>query len=95
MPSSSDIGTRSFSLSGARISNILRDFATVESLPFTTVDIGILLSGEIFGAVVVALRGVDAGGNFSVFFSIFIVYTNDRVNNEIQGIPDHIRYNIR
>ena len=39
----------------------------MESLPFTTVDIGILLSGDIFGTVVAVLRGVDAGGNLSVF----------------------------
>ena len=37
------------------------------SLPVTTVDIGMLLSGEIFGAVVAVLRGVDAGVNLSVF----------------------------
>ena len=67
MPSSSDIGTRSFSLSGAGISNLLRDFSTVASLPVTTVDIGMLLSGELFGVVVVVLRGVDAGVDLSVF----------------------------
>ena len=37
------------------------------SLPVTTVDIGMLLSGEIFRVVVAVLRGVDAGGDFSVF----------------------------
>ena len=37
------------------------------SLPVTTVDIGMLLSGEIFGAVVTVLRGVDVGVNLSVF----------------------------
>ena len=37
------------------------------SLPVTTVDIGMLLSGEIYGAVVAVIRGVDAGGDLSVF----------------------------
>ena len=67
MPSSSDIGTCSFSLSGAGISNLLHDFSTVASLTVTAVDIGMLLSGEIFGVVVAVIRGVDAGGDLSVF----------------------------
>ena len=37
------------------------------SLTVTTVDIGMLFYGEIFGAVVAVLRGVDAGGDLSVF----------------------------
>ena len=65
--SSSDIGTLSFLLSGAGISNLLRAFDTVALLPVTTVDIGMLFSGELFGEVVAVLRGVDAGGNLSVF----------------------------
>ena len=36
-------------------------------MPVTTVDIGMLLSGEIYGTVVAVLRGVDAGGDLSVF----------------------------
>ena len=32
-----------------------------------TVDIGMLFSGELFGAVVAVLRGVEAGGDLSVF----------------------------
>ena len=36
-------------------------------MPITAVYIGVLLSGEIFGAVVAVLRGVDVGGKFSVF----------------------------
>ena len=67
LPSSDDIGTRSFFLLGAGFSNLLRAFATVVALPVTTVDIGMLLSGEILGAVVAVLRGVDAGDNLSVF----------------------------
>ena len=47
--------------------HLVCDFATVASLSVTTVDIGMLLSGEIFGAVVAVLRGVDAGGDLSVF----------------------------
>ena len=37
------------------------------SVPVTKVDIGMLLSGELFGAVVAVIRGVDAGGDLSVF----------------------------
>ena len=67
LPSSSDIGTRSFSLLGAGLSYLLPAFATIASLLITKVDIGMLLSGELFGAVVAVLRGVGAGGNFYVF----------------------------
>ena len=58
---------RLFLILGAGISNLLCAFATVASLPIPTVDIGMLFSGEIFGAVVAVLRGVDAGGNLSAF----------------------------
>ena len=46
---------------------LLHDFFTVAALTVTTVDIGMLFSGELFGAVVAVLRGVDTGGNLSVF----------------------------
>ena len=52
---------------GAGLSYLLPAFATIASLLITKVDIVMLLSGEIFGAVVAVLRGVDAGGNLSVF----------------------------
>ena len=58
---------RLFSILGAGISNLLCAFATVASFPVTTVDIGMLLSGDIYGSVVAVLRGVDAGGNLSAF----------------------------
>ena len=50
------------------------------SLPITTVDVGILLSDELHEAVVAVLRGVDAGGDLSVF----------SVSAECAGMTDSI-----